>query len=125
MDKHIHVVSTFTLVFIFLLSHTTTLVSAVEDPWTGLPMPPELSPELRKHLEACGKVLTQKCGIEVYNSVLGSAKIDHYCCKKLIQMGEVCNDELATALGLFDKYKHAKIVILLKSRRKFNQCKGQ
>ena len=122
MDKHIHAASTLTLVFIFLLSHTTNLVSAVKDPWDDLPVPSDLSLAFRKHLQACGDVLTKNCGLEIYNHVLGMGKVGPFCCKKLLQMGEQCNNDMAYALGRFDKYKKVAMVIRSKSSRMFSQC---
>lgn len=122
MDKHIHVASTLTLVFIFLLCHATTLVSAVDNPWTGLPVPPEPSPGFYKHLQACADVLTRDCGLEIYNYVLGSGHVGPPCCQKLKQMGETCNNDLAFALGRFDKYKKAALIIKTKSARMFSTC---
>ena len=58
----------------------------------------------------------------MYDNVLGSGKIGHHCCQKLIQMGEACNNELASSLEQFDKYKNVKMVIKTKSLRIFNQC---
>ena len=37
-------------------------------------------------------------------------------------MGEKCNNDMAYALGRFDKYKQVDMVIKAKSSRMFNQC---
>ncbi|KAK1366879.1 hypothetical protein POM88_042440 [Heracleum sosnowskyi] len=87
-----------TMVFLFTLCILTlapaSLVSSLENEHI---LPPtsssdaNLSSEFVRFVANCGENLTNSCGREIRNDLLGIAEVSGFCCGELVKMGWICH----------------------------------
>ncbi|KAI4371342.1 hypothetical protein MLD38_019589 [Melastoma candidum] len=93
------------------------------NPWQGQPIPPEPRKGYYLYLKGCAAILTDACGLEVFDYTF--LRIDHLskgCCVNLVKMGELCNKAMAITLSTLEKYKRWSGHIYKRSMDAFYEC---
>lgn len=62
-------------------------------------LPPDPSPEYRKHLHECAQKISEDCGDEVfYSTFFNNVTVSNGCCVQLQHLGKSCHDDLVNFL---------------------------
>lgn len=81
-----------------------------------------LSIEFERFVTKCGENLSNNCGREIRNDLLGIAEVSGYCCGQLVEMGLICHKGMVRlASSITDNEKEAS-TITSNSARVYNRC---
>lgn len=93
-----------------------------KDPWFGHKSP-IAQPGYYQYLRNCVKILTQKCGLEMYNYIFNARpNIEMTCCNNLIKMGETCSKALSFSLSQIEEFARWRGHIYEKANAAFAMC---
>lgn len=82
----------------------------------------KLLPELKKFVAKCGENLSNHCGEEIRNDLLGIENMSGYCCKQLVKMGKICHMGMVRLAATTSVNKEESSTIISNSARVYNKC---
>ncbi|KAL1832381.1 hypothetical protein ACET3Z_002032 [Daucus carota] len=79
-------------------------------------------PELKRFVAKCGENLSDHCGQEIRNDLLGIEDISGYCCKQLVKMGKVCHMGMVRLAATTSVNKEESSAIISNGARVYDKC---
>lgn len=94
-----------------------------KDPWEGYQLPPQPWKGYDVYLRSCVRVLTKKCGLEMYDFIFRRRRgMSMSCCLKLVKIGEMCSTQLSYTLSHIKAFARNRGNIYLRSEHAYRKC---